>query len=62
MTTPEWADDQWSKDLPVLRARGENQDLEYMESFPQTARDLAREIAAFATTNQGTILIGVSNC
>ncbi len=56
-----WADEQLSKDLPVLRACGENQDLEYMESFPQNVRELAKEIAAFATSNAGTILIGVSN-
>jgi hypothetical protein len=49
--TPPWADEQLSKDLPHLRARGENQDLEYMESFPQNMRDLGKEIAAFATSN-----------
>ncbi len=61
MTTPEWADDKLSADLPVLRARGEGQELEYMELFPNKALDLAKEIAAFATSNQGTILIGVSD-
>jgi hypothetical protein len=61
MTIPDWADPQLSQDLPVLRARGENQDLEYMESFPQNVRELGREIAAFASSNQGTILIGVSD-
>ena len=58
---PEWADEHLSRDLLVLRARGENQDLEYMESFPQNVRELAKEIAAFATSNPGTILIGVSD-
>jgi|AntAceMinimDraft_10_1070366.scaffolds.fasta_scaffold07609_4 AraC-like DNA-binding protein len=61
MTIPDWADPQLSQDLPVLRSRGENQDLEYMESFPQNVRELGKEIAAFASSNQGTILIGVSN-
>lgn len=61
MNTPEWADPQLSKDLSVLRTRGENQDIEYMELFPQNVRELAKEIAAFATSNAGTILIGVSN-
>lgn len=61
MTIPEWADAQLSKDLPVLRSRGENQDLEYKSEFPQNARDIGKEIAAFATSNHGTILIGVSN-
>lgn len=59
--TPEWADKQWSKELPALRARGEGQEIEYMVAFPQNARELAKEIAAFATTNPGTILIGVSD-
>lgn len=64
MTTdicPDWADPQLSSDLPVLRARGENQDLEYIESFPSNVRELAKEVAAFATSNQGTILIGVGD-
>lgn len=61
MEIPSWADEQVSRDLPVLRSRGEGQNLEYIEIFPQNARDLAKEIAAFATSNQGTILIGVSD-
>lgn len=61
MEIPIWADEQLSKDLPVLRSRGEGQHLEYKEAFPQNTRDLAKEIAAFATSNQGTILIGVSD-
>jgi len=61
MRMPEWADEHLSRDLLVLRARGENQDLDYMESFPQNVRELAKEIAAFATSNPGTILIGVSD-
>ena len=48
-------------DLPVLRSRGEGQHLEYKKIFPQNTRDLGKEIAAFATSNQGTILIGVSD-
>lgn len=61
MTIPDWADESLSQDLAVLRARGEGQDLEYMESFPTNTRELAKEIAAFASSNTGTILIGVSN-
>lgn len=61
MALPDWADEQFSKELSVLRARGEGQHLEYMESFPQQARELAKEIAAFATSNQGIILLGVSD-
>lgn len=59
---PAWADERLSSDLSVLRARGESQELEYKEAFPQQAQDLAKEIAAFATSNTGTILLGVSDC
>ncbi len=58
---PAWADARLSVELGVLRARGEGQGLEYMAQFPEQARDLAKEIAAFATSNPGTILLGVSN-
>jgi len=58
---PDWADESLSRDLPIMRARGEGQELEYMETFPGNTRELAKEIAAFATSNAGTILIGVSD-
>ncbi len=61
MVIPEWVDAQLSEDLPILRSRGENQDLEYISEFPQNVHDIGKEIAAFATTNNGTILIGVTN-
>lgn len=61
MSTPDWADEGLSLDLAILRSRGEGQDLEYMEAFPTNTRELAKEIAAFATSNTGTILIGVSD-
>lgn len=61
MPVPDWADERLSEELAVLRARGENQDSEYMASFPEQARDLGKEIAAFATSNQGMILLGVSD-
>lgn len=59
--TPEWADEQLSRELPVLRARGEGQHLEYMRCFPEQVRDLGKEIAAFATSGGGLILIGVDD-
>lgn len=58
---PEWADKRLSRDLPVLRSCGESQELEYKKIFPKNTRDLAKEIAAFATSNTGIILIGVSD-
>jgi hypothetical protein len=50
-----------AQDLPALRARGEGQSIEYMRGFPEQARELAKEIAAFASSNAGTILIGVGD-
>ncbi|MCU7853905.1 MAG: ATP-binding protein [Candidatus Thiodiazotropha sp. (ex Monitilora ramsayi)] len=61
MELPDWADATLSRDLPVLRSRGESQDLEYKSEFPSNARDLGKEIAAFASTNTGTILLGVAD-
>jgi predicted HTH transcriptional regulator len=61
MEIPIWADEQLSNDLPILRSQGESQYLEFKKEFPSNAQDLAKEIAAFATSNQGTILIGVSD-
>ena len=61
MDVPNWADDALSRDLPILRARGESQELEYKCEFPSNTRDLGKEIAAFATSNTGTILLGVDD-
>lgn len=61
MSFPDWVDPQWSADLPTLRSRGENQELEYISSFPSNVRDLAREVAAFATSHGGTILLGITD-
>ena len=57
----EWIDAAASGELPILRSRGEGQQVEFMREFPSNARELAKEIAAFASTNAGTILIGVSD-
>ncbi len=38
----------------------EGQELEFMRDFPTQARDIAKEIAAFATSNSGTIYIGIA--
>lgn len=58
---PCWIDEQLSDDLPILRSKGEGQHLEFKKKFPENTQDLAKEIAAFATSNQGTILVGVSD-
>ena len=61
MTTPEWIDESLSKQLPVLRDRGEGQRLEFMVKYPSNGNELSKEIAAFASSNAGTILIGVAD-
>ena len=42
MAIPEWADGQLSKALPELLSQGENQGLEYIETFPKNARELGK--------------------
>lgn len=58
---PPWVELDLCRELPVLRSSGENQELEYKEAFPDQARDLGKEIAAFASTNPGMILLGVGD-
>ncbi|ESY98072.1 ATP-binding protein [Mesorhizobium sp. LNHC209A00] len=58
---PDWADPALSAQLPLLRDEGESQRLEFMRSYPQNGHELAKEIAAFASSNAGTILIGVAD-
>ena len=61
MEIPPWADFDFSEALPVLRERGEGQALEFKREFPSQAHELAKEIAAFATSNEGIILLGVED-
>lgn len=58
---PEWIDEALSQELPLLRDRGEGQHLEFMSVYPQNATELGREIAAFASSNTGTILLGIAD-
>lgn len=39
----------------------EGQDIELMDRFPDQARDLAKEIAAFSTSNDGSIFLGIAD-
>ncbi|HAL37818.1 MAG TPA: AAA family ATPase [Polaromonas sp.] len=61
MTRPSWTDPKLSNDLPHLRRSGENQAIEFKVAMPSQARDLAKEIAAFASSNDGIVLIGVAD-
>lgn len=59
MTIPAWAYEEISKILPEIRAAGEKHTQEFMAEFPVQGHDLAKEVAAFATSGGGLILIGV---
>ena len=61
MAGPEWIDEALFRELPLLRDLGEGQHLEFMERYPENGHELSREIAAFASSNAGTILIGVAD-
>lgn len=61
MVGPEWIDEALSRDLPVLRNRGEGQYLEFMDRYPENGHELSREVAAFASSNAGVIVIGVAD-
>ena len=56
---PAWANQEISNLLPKLRAGGEKHICEFKEGFPGQAHELAKEVAAFATSGGGMILIGV---
>src|SRR5438874_2558273 len=61
MSTANWADDKLSQELPTLRAQGEGPRQEFKEDFPEQAHELAKTIAAFATSGGGNILLGVAD-
>lgn len=59
--TAAWADAQLMRELDLMLAAGETQSVEFKERFPKQLSDLGKEIAAFATSNAGTILLGVAD-
>ena len=61
MPTSQWIDEALSRELSLKRDRGEGQHLEFMGSYPENGHELSKEIAAFASSNRGTILIGVAD-
>lgn len=58
---PPWANVELCTKIPEWRKQGEGATLEFKEDFPEQGHTLAREVAAFATSGGGTILIGVHN-
>jgi ATP-dependent DNA helicase RecG len=61
MALPSWANEEFSKSLPTIRKAGEGQTAEFKEEFPQQGHNLCTEVAAFASSGGGIILIGVCN-
>ncbi len=59
--TADWADKKLSQELPTLVMRGEGLEVEFKVDFPAQGHDLAKSIAAFATSGGGKILMGVAN-
>lgn len=49
------------KMIRTLLSQGEGPHVEFKESMPPRARDLAKEIAAFATASGGVVLIGIDD-
>jgi predicted HTH transcriptional regulator len=39
----------------------EGQEIEFMEKYPEQAHDLAKEVAAFGTSNPGLIFLGITD-
>lgn len=58
---PPWADSTASQRIPKLCAQGEGQGVEFKERLPPQGHDIGKSIAAFASSNAGVILYGVSN-
>jgi predicted HTH transcriptional regulator len=58
---PPWADAEASRILPQLCDQGEGQTIEFKERLPSQGHDIAKSIAAFASTNDGYLIYGVSN-
>lgn len=61
MTDTGSTDAEFAAIVKAMAAAGERQDVELKAELPVQVRDLGKEIAAFATSNDGTILIGVSD-
>lgn len=60
-TSDAWVDEELSLTLPNIRAQGEGPNVEFKREFPRQVSDLAKEVAAFATTDGGTIFLGIED-
>jgi hypothetical protein len=60
-TVPPWAHSAASRRLLEQCAQGESQSLEFKERLPAQGHDIAKSIAAFASSNTGVLLYGISD-
>ncbi|WP_371435192.1 helix-turn-helix domain-containing protein [Polaromonas sp.] len=58
---PAWSDAKAAIRLGKLLSKGEGQSVEFKEQLPLQAHDIGKSIAAFASTNSGVIIFGVSD-
>lgn len=58
---PPWADSAASQRLLEICAQGEGQRIEFKERLPSQGHDIGKSIAAFASSNAGLLLYGISN-
>ncbi|MBP6899937.1 MAG: ATP-binding protein [Burkholderiaceae bacterium] len=58
---PAWADPELSSELPSLCAKGEGQAIEFKLGLPPQPHDIAKSIAAFASSNEGLLIYGVND-
>ncbi|WP_294269356.1 helix-turn-helix domain-containing protein [uncultured Sphingomonas sp.] len=58
---PSWADAALADEIALSQLAGETQTVEFKAQFPKQLTDLGKEIAAFATSNAGTILLGIAD-
>lgn len=58
---PSWADSAASESLLQLCAQGEGQRVEFKVRLPPQGHDIGKSIAAFASSNAGVLLYGISD-
>ena len=58
---PLWADETLSIDLPSIREKGENNQVDFKREIPEQTSKLAKELAGFGTCGGGTVFIGIED-
>ncbi|MBE5073335.1 putative DNA binding domain-containing protein [Erythrobacteraceae bacterium E2-1 Yellow Sea] len=58
---PDWSDSELSDEIAMIAAIGETQEVEFKATMPQQVSNLAKEIAGFATSNAGRVIIGIED-